>query len=97
MRTPVRRVLTIPMMVGLSLSAAACASTSDVDNLQATVSRLQQEVRTARQQSEASAKAAAEAQKQAQSAEQQASVAAKAATSAAERADRIYQQFLERR
>jgi hypothetical protein len=85
------------MLVGLGLSAAGCASTADVESLQATIGRLQQEVKTARQQSEASAKAAAEAQKQAQSAEQQASVAAKAATSAAERADRVYQQFLERR
>ncbi len=97
MGTPVRRVLAVPMLVGLSLSAAACASSSEVENLQATIGRLQQEVRTARQQSEASAKTAAEAQKQAQSAEQQASVAAKAATAAAERADRVYQQFLERR
>lgn len=93
MRVCVRRVASVSMAAGLALAMTACANRnleSEVDRLQATVNKLQQDVLVERQKADAAAKAAAEAQQQAQ-------IAAKAATAAAERADRVYQKYLERR
>lgn len=93
MRVCVRRLVSVLIAAGLALTMSACANRnleSEVDRLQASVTKLQQDVQVERQKADAAAKAAAEAQQQAQ-------IAAKAATSAAERADRVYQKYLERR